>query len=342
MPESLNIKLERGGSVPFAEQIYNSVLRSMLLGDLVFGSKLPAERDLAEYLNISRGTVKRAYARLSDVGAIEIRQGSGSYVLKNGSVLEANQKKESLEVIAASFRKLESMGITRREILNLINIYCEGSDRKNRSIKILVLSNNLGILSELEQQFAYLADSNMFSFSLSFMTTGSIKSSRNPETMLEAYDLIIASCIDYPLIASITPGLMDRILKVYISPTMQTLTQLSALSKSSILRIIYRTPIYLDFVRRTLLSLGFSELSIYDCQEDCYNPRYHDEDGVSVLLNHNESPVYTNKEFERRNKEFEDRGGSILQIHYRIERNSLLEIEDRIHLMLKGEIAKEK
>ena len=337
MPDILNIHLEHNGETPLAEQIYNGILRQILRGELMTGQQLPTERDLALSLDVARGTVKRAYTRLRDMGAIEIRKGSGSYVLKNGTVLETNQKKESLDAIAQTFNKLECLGITRREILNLINIYCEGSGSGGGKIKIMVLSNNPGILSELEQQLSYLTDSNLFFFTLCFMTMRSINASPGPEEILRSYNLIIATCIDYPVVAAAAPTLKDRIVEAGISPTMQTLTRLSSLPKSATISVIYRTQIFRGVIRRTLLSLGFSEKNIHEHQEDSYDPVRHDENGVSVLLNHNESPVYINPAFEQRNKEFEEGGGLILQFYYRIERKSLLYIEDRIRLLLKDE-----
>ncbi|MCL2226481.1 MAG: GntR family transcriptional regulator [Oscillospiraceae bacterium] len=125
MPDTLRISLVRDGGTPFSEQIYNSILRQILHGELSVGQQLPAERDLAVSLDVARGTVKRAYSRLRDVEAIEIRKGSGSYVLKNDSVLEAIKNKESLDTIAHAFQKLENMGVTRSEILRLVNTYCE-------------------------------------------------------------------------------------------------------------------------------------------------------------------------------------------------------------------------
>ena len=49
-------------------------------GRVAHGARLPAERDLAAALQVSRTTVAAAYARLRELGTIESRQGSGSSV----------------------------------------------------------------------------------------------------------------------------------------------------------------------------------------------------------------------------------------------------------------------
>jgi len=53
----------------------------LLVGDgrLPMGARLPAERDLAAALHLSRATVTSAYGRLRDDGWAAARQGSGTW-----------------------------------------------------------------------------------------------------------------------------------------------------------------------------------------------------------------------------------------------------------------------
>jgi GntR family transcriptional repressor for pyruvate dehydrogenase complex len=58
-------------------------IRSFVLDhDLVAGTRLPSERNLAEMLGASRPTVSQALRSLSLTGLVEIRRGSGAYVLR--------------------------------------------------------------------------------------------------------------------------------------------------------------------------------------------------------------------------------------------------------------------
>lgn len=49
------------------------------------GSRLPGERDLAEQLDVSRVTIREAQIALEAVGMLDIRVGSGVYVLRQSS-----------------------------------------------------------------------------------------------------------------------------------------------------------------------------------------------------------------------------------------------------------------
>lgn len=48
------------------------------------GERLPAERDLAEQFGVSRPTIREAMIALEIAGLVEIRSGSGVYVLESG------------------------------------------------------------------------------------------------------------------------------------------------------------------------------------------------------------------------------------------------------------------
>ena len=50
-------------------------------GDIAIGDRLPSERDLAERFGVSRPTIREAMIALELAGRVEIRSGSGVYVL---------------------------------------------------------------------------------------------------------------------------------------------------------------------------------------------------------------------------------------------------------------------
>jgi DNA-binding transcriptional MocR family regulator len=69
--------------VPRERPVYAALARSVralvLDGRLALRTRLPAERDLAAALGVSRTTVTAAYDRLRDEGYVESRQGAGSW-----------------------------------------------------------------------------------------------------------------------------------------------------------------------------------------------------------------------------------------------------------------------
>ncbi|AXK43304.1 FadR/GntR family transcriptional regulator [Erythrobacter aureus] len=71
---------------PGSKRLYQSLARR-LMGDLeagryTLGERLPAERDLAQTYDVSRPTVREAIIALEVQGLVEVRVGSGAYVVK--------------------------------------------------------------------------------------------------------------------------------------------------------------------------------------------------------------------------------------------------------------------
>src|SRR5688500_8645946 len=69
------------GADPLNEQLAAALARAIDLGLLPPGTRLPAERELARELALSRTTIVAAYDRLRLAGLARSRQGSGTRVV---------------------------------------------------------------------------------------------------------------------------------------------------------------------------------------------------------------------------------------------------------------------
>ncbi len=74
------IEIERGGRVPLYQQLDSQLRKIVLKGRLPPGTRLPATRQLAQELGVSRITVQNAYEQLVSEGFLESRTGAGTYV----------------------------------------------------------------------------------------------------------------------------------------------------------------------------------------------------------------------------------------------------------------------
>jgi DNA-binding FadR family transcriptional regulator len=66
-------------------QIAEQIRALIRAGEFVAGSRLPPERDLAKQLGVSRPSVREALIALEVEGLVEVRIGSGIYVLRSGN-----------------------------------------------------------------------------------------------------------------------------------------------------------------------------------------------------------------------------------------------------------------
>lgn len=70
-----------------ADQVLDDLRSQILAGLLARGTRLPSERDLATHYDVSQPTVREALRALSAMSLVEIRHGSGTYVVAETSKL---------------------------------------------------------------------------------------------------------------------------------------------------------------------------------------------------------------------------------------------------------------
>ena len=88
-----------------SENIASELRREILNGQILAPEKLPAERELAEKYQVSRGTVRAALSKLEKEKFIEIKPGSGAFVIHKTSAVPVSEVKNAnpLELIDARF-----------------------------------------------------------------------------------------------------------------------------------------------------------------------------------------------------------------------------------------------
>src|SRR5213080_3405535 len=73
-------RLHRGSALPVWAQIEDALAARIAEGDLRVGDRLPAERELADELDVSRGTIRQALDALAARGLVERGIGRGTFV----------------------------------------------------------------------------------------------------------------------------------------------------------------------------------------------------------------------------------------------------------------------
>jgi DNA-binding FadR family transcriptional regulator len=117
---------------PLADLAVSQLREQVLSGQWPVGTRLPAETELAQSLEVGRSTVREAIRALVHAGLLETRQGSGTYVrsvtpgagweprLRRAAVLDVYEVRQALEVQAARLaaaRRSDSDIVALRECL---------------------------------------------------------------------------------------------------------------------------------------------------------------------------------------------------------------------------------
>ena len=75
------LRVDSSQPLPLYEQIREQVVRMVTAGTLAPGTRMPTIRQLANDLELAKGTVAKAYALLEESAVLETRGHRGSFVL---------------------------------------------------------------------------------------------------------------------------------------------------------------------------------------------------------------------------------------------------------------------
>jgi DNA-binding FadR family transcriptional regulator len=99
-------------------QIAEQLRAGMLSGEFTVGSRLPAERDLAKQLSVSRSSVREALIALEVEGWVEVRTGSGIYVLARSHANNENLAINNIAAQAVNMRAVGALEMGKNDNLN--------------------------------------------------------------------------------------------------------------------------------------------------------------------------------------------------------------------------------
>ncbi|WP_127354434.1 FadR/GntR family transcriptional regulator [Actinacidiphila soli] len=112
-----------------ADQVIAQLRAQITSGEWPVGSRIPTEQQLVEQLGVARNTVREAVRALAHNGLLDIRQGSGTYVLATSELAgvmhrrfadaETGHVSELRSALEAAAARLAAQRRTERDIANL-------------------------------------------------------------------------------------------------------------------------------------------------------------------------------------------------------------------------------
>ncbi len=98
------VLIDRNSPKSIKKQLYDSITKKILNGELKAGVKIPSSRHLSIHLNIARNTVREIYDQLVAESYLETVQGKGTYVacLEKHLIKEKKEKSEMYTLNAAT------------------------------------------------------------------------------------------------------------------------------------------------------------------------------------------------------------------------------------------------
>lgn len=134
----------RSGDTPLYRQLSEGIKSLIHTGELVDGTKLPTVRDLADSLNLSRGTVKHAYNSLADDGYLMLKQGKGTFVdlPETTREPELSRKDRAMASIDTMLEEMETLGFSRRETQIFIELKLRERDEHLSDLQVAIFAES--------------------------------------------------------------------------------------------------------------------------------------------------------------------------------------------------------
>jgi GntR family transcriptional regulator len=119
----MRILIANSSPDPIYEQIVRQVKTQIIAGELTEGEALPSIRKLAQDLQISVITTKRAYDELEAEGFIDTVAGKGTYVAaQNAEFLREKRMKAVEEKLSEAVREARLAGIGLEHLRDMLQL----------------------------------------------------------------------------------------------------------------------------------------------------------------------------------------------------------------------------
>jgi len=125
----MKIVISNASPDPIYEQVTRQIKGQIISGDLKEGDPLPSIRKLAQDLQISVITTKRAYEELQKEGFIDTVEGKGSFVaMQNKELLREKKMKLVEEKMSGAVEEALLLGITLPELREMLTLLFKEKD----------------------------------------------------------------------------------------------------------------------------------------------------------------------------------------------------------------------
>lgn len=315
---SINTNLE----TPIYQQLVDSIRVAIKKEVLLSGQQLPTVQQLANTLEIARGTVKRAYDELEHLGLIEKVQGRGTFVSYQPEN-SGSRKERAMTAISKLLDDLENMGFTRSEINIFLNLKLRELSEKEANVKVVAVECNPENLSQISKQLRHIGGVDLYSYLLD-----NIK--QYPYKLGEDFDLIITTSAHAEYLESVVPT-KNHIIRIALRPAAQGLSRIIKIAPGKNVGII-------------TYSKRFGKLLYNTCQMYAENVTVHpplvcaDETDLKAYLKGKDVilvPELKEKLLNAQAVEAIDKfSGEVIGCYYEMDEGSLLYLETKIKRLL--------
>ena len=229
--------------IPIYRQLVDKIWAAVRKGELMSGDQLPTVQELADRLGVAKGTIKRAYDELGNMGVLDKVQGRGTFICYQ-PVNSGSRKEQAMTAIDELLAKLEELGFSQTEINIFLNLKLRERSEQLSAVRVAVLECNPENLSQLCEQLRQESGIELYSYLLDNV-------SRYPYNLDEDMDLVVTTAVHAQQMLKVLPD-AEKLAKVAVRLTEDTVTGLVRIKPGSKVGILTVSQRFGDLLREAL------------------------------------------------------------------------------------------
>lgn len=317
----IRFQLHPEQDIPLYRQLVDVILAQIKNGTLPAETQLPTVKDLAEEMNVARGTVKRAYDELERCGAIRKAQGRGTFVCYQPASSDS-RKERAMAAIDRMLDTMDQLDFSLTEVNIFLNLKLRERSENRNDLKIAVVECNPETLSQLlEQLYASIGPADLHAHLLEDVQ-------KYPYRIGEDMDLIVTSAEHAEVLKDVISQ-REKLAKVALRLTPQSGVQLLKLAAGTRLGILCRSARFGQLIRN--ICVTYTE-DVEICPPLLLNGASDLEDylsRVTALLIPDGFEKYASRAVMGRIQTF---GGKypLIRCRYQVDEGSMIYLKERV------------
>ncbi|MHC1719316.1 MAG: GntR family transcriptional regulator [Clostridiaceae bacterium] len=311
--------------MPIYQQLADAIYTDIKSGKLPAETKLATVREMANQLQIARGTVKRAYDELQKMGAIEMTQGRGTYIRYRPETSDS-RKERAMAAIEKMLNELESLDLSPVEAKIFIDLKLRERAHLNKAISIALVECSPEELHQLDESMHRLKNVDTYQYLKEDIM-------EYPYKIGEEMDIIVTSATHAKELENVIAE-KGKINKVALNLVSRSIMQLALLEKGQNVGIVCQSERFgklLQGVCHTYAKqTNVFQPWLFDQKQDC--SAYME--GKDVLLIPEGYEIFCSHKDAGLIQEFADKHLVIL-CAYQIDQGSFMYLEERINELQK-------
>ena len=307
-------------NIPIYQQLVDAIRNDIRKGTLPDGARLPTVQSLSDALGLARGTVKRAYDQLAQLGLVELIQGRGTFVSYR-SMNTNSRKEQAMTAIDGMLDQLEEMGLSMSEISIFLNLKLRERAEALSCVKVAVVECNPENLSQLFMQLRKLEQVDLYSYLLSSIQA-------YPYQLDEDLDLIVTTAKHAAYLETIFPE-RKKIARIALRLSPRSVSGIVKLQAGEVLGILCCSQRFGDLLQETC-AIFTDQVTI--CPPEVLNEKTDIDEflrGKTAILIPDELEKQASTEVLQKLQRF-SRKGKLLRCAYEMDEGSFLYVQEKI------------